>query len=339
MVARTSEASDVAAAASAVELRDLAELRSLRQPPAVVSQVVEALAAILGLSETGWVAQKKRLDSGLLQKLASFDDRATLLRVPSIRLERFHKALQTPAFSDERLHKTCPAVAPLASWCLAVRRLLLTLGEQPDATVTVEMDARERPSAGALPGQGCQVVRAASVGTSDCAQRSAGAGSREAPQEMTRGASASCVAPSEVRPESDLAGLEVEPELWRMSESELSRVQNLRVGRMGVGCVTFDGETDCRGLLPQLKELLVVEQGEVVVYPDPRQKPPVGQGLNKAASVVLYGCMPKSQQRLVDPRARERYKQRVAQMTEEKGAVFEDYDCDDGTWRFRVTHF
>lgn len=137
----------------------------------------------------------------------------------------------------------------------------------------------------------------------------------------------------------DLAGLEVKPELWRLSQAELAMVRNLSVGRVGVGCVTFDGETDCRGLLPHLRELLVIEQGEVVVYPDPRKKPPVGQGLNKAASVVLFGCMPKSQQRLLDPKARERYKQRVAQMTEEKGAVFEDYDCDDGTWRFRVNHF
>merc|ERR1712232_194329 len=111
------------------------------------------------------------------------------------------------------------------------------------------------------------------------------------------------------------------------------------MGRKGVGCVVFHGETDCRGLLEQLGQLLVIEQGEVVVYPDARHKPPVGQGLNKPASVVLYGCMPKSQQRLSDPRARERYRERVAKMTEEKGAVFEDYNCEDGTWKFHVTHF
>lgn len=348
------EAAEVAAAASAVELRDLAELRSLRQPPAVVSQVVEALAAILGLSESGWVAQKKRLDSGLLQKLASFDDEATLLRVPQLRLERFDKALQAPAFKDDRLHKTCPAVAPLASWCLAVRRLLLALSGKANAAATGDSDGAEKwPKAG-VPSldQSSQVSRAASaVGVSDCLhQRSATTGTagagpglrRETPHEICRSGSSSSVAQRALDTQSqllDLAGLEVEPELWRMSEVDLTTVRNLRVSRKGVGCVTFDGETDCRGLLPQLRELLVIEQGEVVVYPDPCKKPPVGQGLNKAASVVLYGCMPKSQQKLLDPKARERYKQRVAQMTEEKGAVFEDYDCDDGTWRFRVNHF
>jgi len=137
----------------------------------------------------------------------------------------------------------------------------------------------------------------------------------------------------------DLGGLVVEPALWRLGEEELACVHNLRVCREGVGAVVFEGGTDCRGLLPVLQEILVIDKGEVVVYPDATRKPPIGQGLNKPAHVTLHGCMPKSQQRLSDKSARERYRQRVAQMTEEKGAVFEDYDCEDGTWRFRVSHF
>jgi len=116
-------------------------------------------------------------------------------------------------------------------------------------------------------------------------------------------------------------------------------VRDLRVGRENIGHVTFIGDTDCRGLLPQLSEIMIIQQGEVVVYPEACKKPPVGQGLNKPASIVLYGCMPKSQTRLSSPRARERYRQRVAQMTEDKGATFEDYNCEDGTWTFRVNHF
>merc|ERR1712107_349833 len=57
------EASEVSSAASAVKIRDLAELKSLRQPPAVVKDLVEAIAALFGLVETGWTALKKRLDS------------------------------------------------------------------------------------------------------------------------------------------------------------------------------------------------------------------------------------------------------------------------------------
>jgi hypothetical protein len=137
----------------------------------------------------------------------------------------------------------------------------------------------------------------------------------------------------------DIGGLVVEPELWKLSEADLMKVNDLRVTRKGVGSVTFHGSTDCRGLMEQLKDLLVIEQGEVVVYPEPQWKPEVGQGLNKPASVTLYGCMPKSKDRLADPKARERYRLRVAHMTEQKGAVFEDYSCEDGTWKFKVHHF
>lgn len=136
-----------------------------------------------------------------------------------------------------------------------------------------------------------------------------------------------------------LGGLLLEPQLWMLGEEELARVHDFRVGRGGLGHVTFHGQTDCRSLLPQLPEILVIKQGEVIVYPDARKKPPVGQGLNKPARIVLHGCMPRVQTRLSTPAARERYRERVAQMTEDKGAIFEDYDCDDGTWTFRVNHF
>lgn len=137
----------------------------------------------------------------------------------------------------------------------------------------------------------------------------------------------------------DLGGLVVEPPLWAMNEAELACVQGLQVRREGIGHVTFRGEIDCRGLLEQLKDVLIIEQGEVVAYPVPSKKPPVGQGLNRPAQVVLFGCMPKSMSTLSDSRTRERYKQRVARMTVEKGAIFEDYNCEDGTWKFRVDHF
>lgn len=140
-------------------------------------------------------------------------------------------------------------------------------------------------------------------------------------------------------PVGHVAGLQVEPNLWALSEADLVSVRDLTISRKGVGRVTFHGETDCRGLLRELHHLLIIDQGEVVVYPDASLKPPVGQGLNKPASVTLFGCMPKSKQRFADPEAKERYRQRVAKMTQEKGATFEDYNCEDGTWKFHVTHF
>merc|ERR1712062_314225 len=103
----------------------------------------------------------------------------------------------------------------------------------------------------------------------------------------------------------------------------------------GVGAVTFKGETDCRSLLHVFPNIIILQPGEVVVYPDPSCKPPVGTELNKLADITLWGCMPKNQT-FRDQRARDRYRKRVRQMTEDKGAEFVDYDCDAGIWRFRV---
>ncbi|CAJ1335778.1 unnamed protein product [Effrenium voratum] len=137
----------------------------------------------------------------------------------------------------------------------------------------------------------------------------------------------------------DLGGLYVKPLLWEMSWQEQQYVQDLEIGRAGVGQVIFHGVTDCRDLLPLIPQILSVQPGEIIVYPDAALKPDVGQGLNKPASIVLHGCMPKSQSCFVDQKARQRYRQRVAQMTQDKGAIFEDYDPLDGTWKFRVPHF
>jgi len=63
----------VAAAAAAVKLRDLAELRSFRNPPVVVCQVLEPLALLLGETDTRWVKMRKLLDGNLLGRLMSFD--------------------------------------------------------------------------------------------------------------------------------------------------------------------------------------------------------------------------------------------------------------------------
>jgi nuclear pore complex protein Nup98-Nup96 len=138
----------------------------------------------------------------------------------------------------------------------------------------------------------------------------------------------------------ELGGLLVEPDLWSLDQVELARVHELQVSRDGVGAVTFHGITDCRGLVGKrkLSDIVVLSPGEVIVYPNQSMKPPVGSGLNKPASIVLYGCLPKAQV-FIDKKARERYKKRVRQMTEDKGAEFIGYDCDEGIWQFRVQHF
>jgi len=78
----------------------------------------------------------------------------------------------------------------------------------------------------------------------------------------------------------------------------------------------------------------------VLVYPDKEHKPPVGVGLNKAATVTMYQCWPPNGNRLLaDPKSAEKYKRKIKQMTEEKTARFIDYDCGTGVWKFSVDQF
>ncbi|CAK0898152.1 unnamed protein product, partial [Prorocentrum cordatum] len=79
-------------------------------------------------------------------------------------------------------------------------------------------------------------------------------------------------------------------------------------------------------------------KGEVVLYPG-RDKPREGTGLNRPATVTLFQCFPPEVGQFPDAESKARYRGRIAQMTEEKGAHFVDYDCDTGTWRFQVDHF
>ena len=301
VVLNSAQVEAIAVAAAAVEhasrsisLKMLHELRSFRQPPTAVCQVVDALSTLLGCYESTWSAVKRRLDSALLHRLTSFSAMEAA-RCPSSRAQDFLELLEAPAFRDGSLADKCPAVAPLADWCLAVAHLLVQL-RAADSEMQTESKFRTAPDT-------AKAHRDDAVALSN------------------RG------------------GLYVNPPLWELDEAALCCVEDLVVGRDGVGHITFHGQTDCRNLLNMLPDILMVEQGEIVVYPDATLKPEVGCGLNKPATVVLYGCMPKSQTCLTDTRARHRYKQRVAQMTEEKGAIFEDYDPDDGTWKFRVLHF
>ena len=302
---------NVQAAAKNISLKFLHELRSFRQPPAVIRQVVEAALTLFGV-KTVWPTGRRHLDSSFLQKLKSFGP-VEAANCPSAHVHQFLELLDAPAFTDQSLHDKCPGAAPLAQWCLAAAALLLHL-KVSDASSKLSNRSHmwkqvERPRGG----RGKHQERKKNKEPED----------KENKETTTP----------------DLGGLFVNPHLWALSLDELKQVENLVIGREGVGQVTFHGKTDCRDLIENLSQILSILPGEIVLYPDATLKPEVGEGLNKPATIVLYGCMPKCRTRLTDPRAQQRYKQRVAEMTLEKGAVFEDYDPNIGTWKFRVPHF
>ncbi|KAI3935027.1 hypothetical protein MKW98_009946 [Papaver atlanticum] len=118
------------------------------------------------------------------------------------------------------------------------------------------------------------------------------------------------------------------------------RVKDFIVGRNGFGSIKFAGETDVRNL--DLESLVQFNNREVIVYLDDSKKPPVGQGLNKAAVVTLLNikCFDKKTgQQCMEGVKVEKYKEMLIKKARDQGAEFVSYDPIKGEWKFRVDHF
>ncbi|TVU48124.1 hypothetical protein EJB05_07749 [Eragrostis curvula] len=137
-----------------------------------------------------------------------------------------------------------------------------------------------------------------------------------------------------------------EPSLEELAAKEraepgyCSRVRDFVVGRHGYGSIKFLGETDVRSL--DLESIVEFNNREVIVYKDDSKKPPVGEGLNKAAEVTLLNikCINKKtgDEYREGPRV-DKYKEMLVKKAEEQGAVFVSFDPAKGEWKFRVKHF
>jgi nuclear pore complex protein Nup98-Nup96 len=137
-----------------------------------------------------------------------------------------------------------------------------------------------------------------------------------------------------------------EPSLEELAAKEraepgyCSQVKDFIVGRRGYGSIKFLGVTDVKGL--DLQSIVEFNNREVIVYKDDSKKPPVGEGLNKAAEVTLLNikCMNKktSEQYREGPRV-QKYKEMLVKKAEEQGAEFVSFDAVKGEWKFRVKHF
>uniref|UniRef100_A0A0A9FQP0 Peptidase S59 domain-containing protein n=1 Tax=Arundo donax TaxID=35708 RepID=A0A0A9FQP0_ARUDO len=138
----------------------------------------------------------------------------------------------------------------------------------------------------------------------------------------------------------------MEPSLEELAAKERAeagyccRVRDFVVGRHGYGSIKFLGETDVRGL--DLESIVEFNDREVIVYKDDSKKPPLGEGLNKAAEVTLLKikCMNKKtgEQYREGPRV-DKYKKMLVKKAEEQGAEFVSFDAATGEWKFRVKHF
>ncbi|KAM7397467.1 hypothetical protein PAMA_005657 [Pampus argenteus] len=119
-------------------------------------------------------------------------------------------------------------------------------------------------------------------------------------------------------------------------------VENFSVGRKGYGSIFFPGEVNVTGL--NLDEIVHFRRKEVIVYPDDKNKPPEGEGLNRRAEVTLDGVWPNDKTSCTQIRSPERltdmnYEGRLEKASRKQGARFLEYRPETGSWVFEVAHF
>ncbi|KAJ7388100.1 Nuclear pore complex protein Nup98-Nup96 [Desmophyllum pertusum] len=120
-------------------------------------------------------------------------------------------------------------------------------------------------------------------------------------------------------------------------------VDDFVVGREGYGQVKFYGRTNVAGL--NLDEIVFFRRREIEVYPDTYpNKPPVGEKLNKKAEITLEKVWPNDKTSHKPITSPERLKlqgwqKRVEAATAKLGAMFLEYNLDNGNWVFTVEHF
>eukprot|EP00933_Yihiella_yeosuensis_P028607 TRINITY_DN22446_c0_g1_i1.p1 TRINITY_DN22446_c0_g1~~TRINITY_DN22446_c0_g1_i1.p1 ORF type:complete len:961 (+),score=187.42 TRINITY_DN22446_c0_g1_i1:48-2885(+) len=289
--------------ARGITTKGLRELRAMTKPPAPVLKILEALALLLGIKDTKLPSLRKLLADNLPSRLAGFDPSS----ITTVQGTKLRPLLDSSDVRQGVIFKTCAPAMGLASWCENVSTYL----------------AKTHPSWGAGSNQRQDWLDYTTPGgsTRDSADRQPSQLQQPAPVDSRNGRSS----------------LIVEPDLSRLSYNEQQSVRNLKVTKPEVGSVVFHGVTDCADL--DIESIVVLKRGYVLVYPDPRNKPPVGQGLNKRATVTMYQCFPPGE-RVNDEYAVEDYKEKIKKMTEENSACkFLDYDCQTGVWKFEVERF
>lgn len=117
----------------------------------------------------------------------------------------------------------------------------------------------------------------------------------------------------------------------KMSETKLSRIDNLEIGRYGYGSVSWPGLTDVRRI--DFDSAVIIDRGSLTPYPD-REQPPIGEELNKEAIVTLHVRPTRTDGKA---KSAEVLQARLSKISEEFGGKFISYDMEK--WIFRVPHF
>eukprot|EP00928_Gymnodinium_smaydae_P011742 TRINITY_DN14303_c0_g1_i1.p1 TRINITY_DN14303_c0_g1~~TRINITY_DN14303_c0_g1_i1.p1 ORF type:complete len:783 (-),score=78.15 TRINITY_DN14303_c0_g1_i1:255-2510(-) len=341
----------VAACVEAISPHDLRSIGKTTRPHPSVKEIVETSIMLLGYRDTKWSAAQAYFEDaeGLLQKMRSFDASRSVSR---LQYQKLCRSLGSPGttpspFFDGVAQSVCPPVAGLTRWCRAVGELLEwrygespSSGSPPDAgsSYNTVVQLAPRRDDDMVSNETSRPARTPSLASS----KNEGPCAEQRLQDNASSVNNVSSAPPSSKEKPSLDDLEVLPDVRMMSIAELRRVRDFTVRKPGVGEVLFHGEIDLvaqHRVLENLAAIVRLEPGEVVLYPDPGTKPAQGDGLNRPATITLFGCNPPSAGKFNDAESKARYRDRIASMTEAKGAKFVDYDCDRGVWQFSVEHF
>ena len=122
-------------------------------------------------------------------------------------------------------------------------------------------------------------------------------------------------------------------EILQLTPEDLQRIHNFTIINKRVGQIRFFGYSDLTGI--DLDSAVLIDAGEVTVYPPTMDLPPLGSGLNKPALVTFYNIHPRKP----TPEGYERMERRLKKNCEEKGLAFVAYDQASGDFVFKVAGF
>lgn len=126
-------------------------------------------------------------------------------------------------------------------------------------------------------------------------------------------------------------------EIEQMNRVQRQQVVNFTVGRTNVGQVRFRVPVDLTKInLDSIMDgIVTLIVRSATVYPDVQIKPPVGQGLNVPAEILLLHTCPRS-----GPDAPPaKMKKHIMKLKSIPDTTFVSYDEQTAAWVFRVEHF
>ena len=126
-------------------------------------------------------------------------------------------------------------------------------------------------------------------------------------------------------------------EIEQMNRVQRQQVVNFTVGRTNVGQVRFRVPVDLTKInLDSIMDgIVTLIIRSATVYPDVTTKPPVGQGLNVPAEILLLHTCPRS-----GPEANAaKMKKHIMRLKSIPDTTFVSYDEQTAAWVFRVEHF